>query len=213
MIPYNLVYLPGFLGQEEDFAFLSLPGRYYSINPYENIEAWSKPFIEYSQKIPRPRSLIAYSLGGRLALSVLAQEPGLYDQVILISAHPGLSNEEEKKKRVEDDRNWADRFLIMPWEELMNKWNEQQVLSAHPIIRKEKHYCRKSLSEILINYSLGKQEFCGERRSYHHLIGEEDKKIAPFAPLFQSHLIPKAGHRLMWQQPDLVRMRILGLFG
>ena len=49
--------------------------------------------------VPGPRVLIGYSLGGRLALHALTQQPQLWDAAVLISPHPGLRSHGERAAR------------------------------------------------------------------------------------------------------------------
>lgn len=46
-----------------------------------------------------PRMLCGYSLGARLALGLLAREPGMFDAAVLIGVHPGLSDEADRVTR------------------------------------------------------------------------------------------------------------------
>ena len=76
-------------------------------------------------QVPSPRTsdkniLIAYSLGGRLALHCLC-ESNLWDGAILISAHPGFDKVTEKKEREKNDSHWASRFENEPWQDVILK--------------------------------------------------------------------------------------------
>ena len=51
--------------------------------------------------------LVGYSMGGRLGLHALVDDPGLWSRAVLVSAHPGLFGEEERILRMARDAEWA----------------------------------------------------------------------------------------------------------
>jgi 2-succinyl-6-hydroxy-2,4-cyclohexadiene-1-carboxylate synthase len=77
--------------------------------------------------VVRPRVLIGYSLGARLALHALTRAPEIWHAAILISAHPGLGTEEERAARLSQDREWGARVRSEPWPDLLASWNRQPV--------------------------------------------------------------------------------------
>jgi 2-succinyl-6-hydroxy-2,4-cyclohexadiene-1-carboxylate synthase len=91
---------------------------------------WAKKFnqLQKSKHVER-NILMGYSLGGRLALQAAADKPGLWDEVILISAHPGLVDDEEKELRTKVDATWAEKFNSEKWHEVMKQWNNQVVFN------------------------------------------------------------------------------------
>lgn len=94
----------------------------------------------------RPRLLCGYSMGARLALGLLAREPGLFDAAVLIGVHPGLSDTAERAERRELDAERA-RLLrenglsafVADWEELP-LFASQRALS--PDVRAEQRAVR-----------------------------------------------------------------------
>lgn len=73
----------------------------------------------------RPRLLCGYSMGARVALGLLAHQPGLFDAAVLIGVHPGLTEESTRAERRDIDASRA-RLLrekglaafVAAWEEL-----------------------------------------------------------------------------------------------
>lgn len=53
------------------------------------------------------RILLAYSMGARIALLHACQEPNFWDALILISCHPGIKNDTERKMRQKADEALA----------------------------------------------------------------------------------------------------------
>lgn len=150
----NIVALHGFLGSPKDFEHWDvMPVKLEpKVNFAKEFNAWAK------EHFAPPRVIMGYSLGGRLALHVLLDEPSLWSKGILISTHPGLTGEREK--RLKHDQAWAKRFLHDPWEDLMRDWEAQEVFKneTYRFIRKEADYKREDLAKWLTHFSLGLQE-------------------------------------------------------
>jgi 2-succinyl-6-hydroxy-2,4-cyclohexadiene-1-carboxylate synthase len=157
--------------------------------------------------------LMGYSLGGRLALHALLQEPQRWRGAIIVSAHPGLVDAEERQKRYKQDCLWAQRFRQESWQELMTAWNQQPVLqtSCYHFLRHEKDYQRETLAYVLEHASLGLQNdlrpllskievpilwITGADDILHHVIDFKH-------PLSSCTQIIHAGHRVPWDQPHL----------
>lgn len=165
--PRMIFALSGFLGVPKDWNFL---GLHTTLSPIRWEHFSTKGFSEWAVSFngwaieqkgdPRPRVLMGYSLGGRLALHALIGQPRIWDGAVIISAHPGLDNERERKKRQATDQQWAERFESEDWESLMHAWNAQEVFSHDRLNlkRKEEDYARDKLSDALLNFSLGMQK-------------------------------------------------------
>lgn len=120
--------LPGFLGRENDWDFLKLPLTPVSITAKSSFLTWAQ---EFNQQVSGSDNiLIGYSMGARLALHALLDQPKKWQAAILLSCHPGLK---EPQDRLEQDKKWARRFETEPWESLMAEWNAQIVLASYPL--------------------------------------------------------------------------------
>ncbi len=162
-----------------------------------------------------PKILVGYSLGGRIALHALFERPEIWAGAVIISAHPGLSNPVERKNRVLSDENWARRFEVENWDELMASWNSQAVLSQSSIpSRMEAEFSREALAQCLRGCSLGKQrDFRSDLQSAQlpilWMVGSQDQKflqlareVAAFNPQIELEVVSNASHRAPWDQPD-----------
>lgn len=205
--------LHGFLGEPSDWAFLpdALSIDLTAISsPSKGFWKWASSFNQMAFKVDAPRILIGYSLGGRLAMHALLENPSLWQGAVLISAHPGLSSPETKKQRLMQDLAWADRFKTEPWEKVMQAWNAQDVFVGDtvPIERLEKNYNRNQLSEMLRHWSLGHQEDLISRLQALPIpilwvAGQKDTRYVQlyqnyFKPL-QTWVAPDVSHRVPWQ--------------
>ena len=204
--------LPGFLGLQSDWSALKKEISLTPIDPYQitqpeqGLHKWAQ---EFNKTLPKEPILLGYSMGARLSMHTLLES--FPKALILISCNPGLKTQEEKKKRLTLDYNWAERFQKESWESLMRSWNNRSVFSAAPLIRYEKDYCRNTLSSALKSWSLAHQiDFSKilEQAPIPILwiTGKLDeaysKKPMKFShPLSQSWIVPFSGHRVPWEQP------------
>lgn len=224
--PYKIHALHGFLGQATDWEALGFiqNNRFMAINLFNDIPI--VPFARwaemYNQLVAKSSESIfgnifmGYSLGGRLGLHALLQNPTLWKAAIIVSAHPGLLLEEERKLRIQADEKWAEKFEKDSWTSLMLDWNSQKVFKkqSFEFKRKERDYDRHSLSCVLKTWSLGRQSNLREELSALEIpilwiVGEKDEKFFNQTsdlkfrhPTSKVCVIPNASHRVPWEQSE-----------
>jgi 2-succinyl-6-hydroxy-2,4-cyclohexadiene-1-carboxylate synthase len=203
--------LHGFLGSPSDWN-----GFFPTLHAPNLFEESPIPFWEWAESFNRKiidsgNVLIGYSMGGRLALHALIENPSLWKAAIIISANPGIENESERFDRLHADKLWHDRFLHEPWEALMDAWNRQPIFVGDPLVRHEKDFSRQALAEAMLSWTVGKQDFL--KPSIEELdipilwiVGENDKKYVEIAKKIKLKnkkskisIAPHAGHRVPWQ--------------
>lgn len=213
----TLIALHGFLGKPSDWDFLQVDANLLkvSFSSATGFDTWAESFNHYIETLPAPRILMGYSLGGRLALHALLKKTNLFTSAIIISAHPGLLTDQERKKRLQDDEACALDFLSNSWDTLMQEWESKPIFqnATHRFNRKEADFDRKLLASQLQNFSLGLQSNLRPQLSQvnlpiHWIAGEKDIPYASFTkemkkihPLSKCYLIPGASHRAPWEQP------------
>jgi 2-succinyl-6-hydroxy-2,4-cyclohexadiene-1-carboxylate synthase len=153
--------------------------------------------------------LLGYSLGGRLALQAAVAEPEKFSKVIVLSAHPGLATEAERKARRLQDAVWAERALTAPWAEFLQRWDAQDVLGASSKDRSGLERYRQEISRSFTQWSLGCQ--ADLRAGLKHLCcplvwisGADDAKFTELAANAGSgihEVIAGGGHRVHFEQP------------
>jgi 2-succinyl-6-hydroxy-2,4-cyclohexadiene-1-carboxylate synthase len=226
-----LFALPGFLGLPQDWHRLfqqhTSRSRINAIDifsqlPIVDFWEWAVQFNQMIQQKNSRRILVGYSLGGRLALHVLLQNPSLWHAAVIISAHPGLKNLEERQKRLRLDEEWSQRFANMPWSLLMLEWENQEIFQTDrfQFARLEKDYSRDRLSQAIKTWSLGNQEdlqfrieeldlpilwMTGARDDRYSLLANQINLKHPQSKVFK---IPLAGHRAPWQQPGIFHEQV-----
>lgn len=184
----------GFLGGPEDFARLGdLPEcRIYDL---------------YHDDLPTPAPedvLIGYSMGGRVALELA--EASAFKKLILINAHPGLSNSAERMSR----RSWEDdllkRMQTMSFDDFMIYWNGLEIFAHDPPIGGRRDLYARS-RELFDEHRLSEQKdyipfLIQAKERVQFIIGEKDRK---YVDLAKEKLIPNGipvtfisgGHRLL----------------
>lgn len=211
--------ISGFLGLPSDWEFLKpLNVQPFDINHFswKSLSDWGRKFNQHVKNTP-PSILIGYSLGGRLALHSLLDNPSQWKGAVIISSHPGLQDPQEKAKRLEQDRHWANKFQTEDWATLMKTWNEQKLFTHDfAVERKERNYKRDKLSQTLINGSLGGQEdlreaisrlqipilwLTGSKDNYYSSLAKSLSLQHPFSRWIQ---VEGAGHRIPWTHRDVI---------
>jgi 2-succinyl-6-hydroxy-2,4-cyclohexadiene-1-carboxylate synthase len=167
---------------------------------------------------PGKRILVGYSLGGRLALhSLLGDGGGMWDAAVIVSAHPGLEEDDERAKRRETDALWATRALQGDWREFLRDWE------AQPVLRGAEHQSddladrgalvarRNEIARSFVCWSLGAQMPLWERLAEIRcpvlwMAGGRDGKFRAIAeraveklPNARIWIAPGAGHRVPWE--------------
>jgi 2-succinyl-6-hydroxy-2,4-cyclohexadiene-1-carboxylate synthase len=164
---------------------------------------------------PEP-TLVAYSMGGRLALHALLAEPDVWKSAIIISAHPGLIDEDERAARREKDAAWSALALKGEWSEFLEKWETQNVLSGAGDMpdRAPLKTRRASIARSFIDWSLGAQanlvpELNRITCPTLWLTGGQDSKFTEIAkaavpdiPHAEHIILPDSGHRIPWEKPS-----------
>jgi len=200
----------GFLGSPDDFRILKT-GKNFKLHDLLEIDI-------QNLNISPEDTLIGYSMGGRIAIELAAKVNFKINKLILINAHPGIENDDEKIKR----REWEDDILKkMSESNFLQYWNslpvfkEDAPLLEIPTLRLEK------FKEIFNTYRLSNQmNFLPLLNQYRdkvvYVCGKKDKK---YFELTNSQILPlnikchfiESGHRA-FQHPDML-MKIFKLEG
>mgnify|MGYP006158764883 FL=1 len=155
--------------------------------------------------------LLGYSMGGRLALQALIDQPLKWKAAVIVSAHVGLTVEERPIRRIIDDE-WSSKVENLPWSEFLSEWNKQGILGNDVMPDRCALEVRKA--EISCSYrcwSLSEQEDLLERLASIEIpvlwvVGDYDEKFCiqgkkAVSGLKDAKLLKMAnsGHRVPWE--------------
>lgn len=216
--------LHGFLGAPSDWDFLRqkfFGKTFYTPNLFaekpESIKALSERVLYEAEKHCKPRILIGYSMGARLALTPFLQAPQLWDHAIFLSCHPGLTEEDERIKRLQSDQRWGERFVKEPFDQVLRDWNRQGVFQADLEQNvAEAQFDKKHLQEALNVWSLARQpDYRKALREtlvgYTWVVGEKDQKFVRLSkfvednPFATTITLSGVGHRLLFHTNELCK--------
>ena len=164
------------------------------------------------------RMLAGYSMGGRLALHALLEKDHPWKAAVIIGAHPGLENEDDRADRAGSDAEWASKALLENWSEFLNAWNDQPVLQGAGIhdgrARSQLQLRRREIARSFVDWSLGNQQALWDRLPEIDIpvlwiVGEQDEKFRALGeracekiPKATLSIAPDCGHRVPWQASE-----------
>ncbi len=197
----ELLFLHGFLGSPIDWesTISYLPAHYCCHTP---------DLADPAQKeFPSSMVLIGYSMGGRIALQTYMAR-GL----VLIGAHFGLTTEEERLKRHDEEQKLLLHFKKDPLD-FIDWWYRQPLFSTLPFddeLRKRRQSIDfEQHAKLFERFALSKQPLHTPPNSALLLYGEHDKKYAKLYSAWpNAYAIPDAGHAAHIENPKRVAQHI-----
>ncbi|MDG1357582.1 MAG: alpha/beta fold hydrolase [Akkermansiaceae bacterium] len=192
-----------------------------------SLDQCGRALAEEIKRVDPEPTLLGYSMGGRLALHAMLNQPGLWKSAIIVSAHPGLTQEAERVARREKDAEWSALALKGDWSDFLSKWNDQDILggSGEMPDRLQLKDRRVSVARSFVDWSLGTQadltaEFAKITCPTLWLTGERDVKfgalgeqVAPLLASGRHQVIADCGHRIPWEQPKAFQQACLEFLG
>lgn len=170
------------------------------------------------------KSLLGYSMGGRLALHALLEQDHPWQTAVIVSGHPGLEIQQERTDRRTADATWATQALTGNWQTFLDSWNLQPVLGTASIraagASSSLVMRRREIARSFVDWSLGAQRPLWDRLHEIHIpvlwiAGENDSKFLALAQRATSlnsnsklAVAPGAGHRVPWDAEDWINERV-----
>ena len=170
------------------------------------------------------RTLLGYSMGGRLALHALLEPDHPWQAAVIVSTHSGLENEADRAARRNADITWATQALAGNWPQFLDAWNGQSILGPTPMRDPQGSGSlimrRREIARSFVDWSLGIQEPLWDRLGEISIpvlwiAGENDPKFLALArqavslmPNAQLATAPSSGHRVPWEAADWLANQI-----
>jgi 2-succinyl-6-hydroxy-2,4-cyclohexadiene-1-carboxylate synthase len=172
-----------------------------------------------------PLHLVGYSLGARLALGIALRHPECVARLTLISVHPGLASEEERRVRRNADSVWVELLLDRGMQAFVDAWEAQPMWASQITLSGTARALRRAarlshdaagLARSLRVTGLGEMPGYAERLAELRmpvtlLAGDLDLKFSSLARSMTERirhatieLVPGAGHDLLLEHPALV---------
>jgi len=169
LLPVFLLH--GFTGMGSDWDFLTgkLPAECFPISvdiighgksdsPAEKKYYSEENLVEQLHKVVQyfkfeQNILLGYSLGGRIALSYALKYPENIRGLILESSSPGISNSEERKTRLKNDRKLAENINKIGIEAFIENWLNQPFFNSLKNLGKQRMH--RLYEQRILNNSVG----------------------------------------------------------
>jgi 2-succinyl-6-hydroxy-2,4-cyclohexadiene-1-carboxylate synthase len=239
-----VLFLHGFLGNAQDWndviTFFSdehwclavdLPGHGGTVvnGSEENyrMENCAEGIVHFLDRLGIDKcNIIAYSMGGRLALYMAINFPDRFERVVLESASPGFKTEQERQERRTRDNMLAERLETNSIRQFLKEWYDQPLFAS---LRQDKERFSKLLTNRINNNKSGvatglatslRMMGTGAQPSLWDqlnkieaslllIVGEKDDKfkriaaeMAPKCPDAAVCIVPGAGHNAHWEKPE-----------
>jgi 2-succinyl-6-hydroxy-2,4-cyclohexadiene-1-carboxylate synthase len=177
-------------------------------------------------------SVVGYSLGGRLALQLAVEHPGLVSRAVIVSASPGIADEPARLARRAEDERRARRLETQGLEPFLDDWYRQPLfapLREHPgyaaVLERRRRNEPRLLARSLRSMGTGSQrslwgDLDGLRAPLLFLAGERDSKFAALAfdavalcRQGEAVILRGRGHALVEEDPEAVATETEGFLG
>lgn len=128
------VYALDFIGHGQSGASLN-PERYSYEDMASSVDYFIREVLHVSQV-----HLVGYSMGGRIALSLIVSSCDVLASVVLESCNLGCANEEERTEAAKRNQSWAHRLRCDGMEAFVEYWEDlplfktQKELGYHKVL-------------------------------------------------------------------------------
>ncbi len=178
--------------------------------------AFNKEVMAQTKHSDEKPVLLGYSMGGRLALHVLLDNPSLWGGAVIVSAHTGI-DVSERSARLASDAEWAAKAIKGEWKTFVEEWNGQGVLDNDVMPnRNNLEQRRQPVARSFMDWSLGQQEDLLENLGSEEIscpvlwvVGEGDQKFTQVGkkavariPSAELKVMSGAGHRVPWENSE-----------
>ncbi len=178
-----------------------------------------------------PIRLVGYSMGGRIALGLLARHPGLVSSAVLIGASPGIADDKERDARRTQDELRARTIETEGLHAFIEAWEREpifqtqlalpsEVRAKHRAIRLSHSAEGLAASLRVLGQGVMPNLWPALRtidRPITLVVGEHDSKLRPIATRMSAELlrarittVPHVGHDVVLEAPSVLAQIIMG---
>ncbi len=235
-----VLFLHGFLGSAQDWSdvitsfsnehwciAVDLPGHGKTVvdgsEEAYRIENCANGLVHFLDSLDIDKcNIVAYSMGGRLALYMTVNFPHRFERVILESASPGLKTQKERQKRREQDYKLAERLEKVSWEQFLKEWYDRPLFATlrenkalfEQLLSSRVNNNKRHLSTSLRMMGVGVQpslwdELHKIQARLSLIVGEKDDKfkriaaeMAPKCPGASIYIVQGVGHNVHWEKTE-----------
>lgn len=168
-------------------------------------------------------SIVAYSMGARLALAMILAKPELFRSAVLVGVSPGISGVEERLERKSWDDAQADAIVRNGMDEFVSQWETLPLFASQASLKKETLDAQRAVRSshhpegaafAMRNLGVGNMPSLWELLPYlavptRVVTGSRDAKFCEIARKMCvaskriTHLtIDGAGHNVVLEQPE-----------
>ncbi len=177
-------------------------------------------------------AVVGYSLGGRIALQLAIEHPGVVSRAVIVSASPGIADEQARLARRDEDEQRARALETQGLEPFLDEWYGLPLFSTlreHPgfpaVLERRRRNDSRLLARSLRAMGTGAQrslwgDLPGLRTPVLFLAGERDAKFTALAfdavalcPRAEAVVLRGRGHALVEEDPQAVARETAGFLG
>ena len=227
----RVYFLHGFLGDASDAEPLKSAWQRHGGDDHMEITSiplpiaadWQAGVDAITAQLEPDSHLVGYSMGARLALGVMLQQPQFVRSLAFVAGNPGIK-ESERPDRWAHDQQWCDRLISEPIDSFLCDWYQQPVfqrmspkIRSDLIARRTEQLSTQDAKQrqvhLLQSYSVACQPNYWERLDplscpVLAIAGERDSKYVTVCQKMQfanQHIqlsvIPHAAHALVSESP------------
>lgn len=243
-----VLFLHGFLGSSQDWSdvitsfsnehwciAVDLPGHGKTVvNGSEEayrIENCANGLIRFLDTLRIHKcDVVAYSMGGRLALYMAVNFPHRFERIIIESASPGLKTQKERQERRDQDNKLAERIERGSLDQFVKEWYDQPLFAT---LKQDRKLFSKLLTNRISNNKSGRatgsatglatslrmmgvgvqpslwDELHKIQARLSLIVGEKDDKFKRIAaemalkcPGALIYIVQGAGHNVHWEKTE-----------
>jgi len=94
------------------------------------VPAMAASVAAHLRTLPSPPILLGYSMGGRVALRLAVDWPDLVGRLVLVGAHPGIEDQDERAARAEVDAGRAARIREIGAPAFCAEWSRVPIIAT-----------------------------------------------------------------------------------